>query len=731
MKKLITLFLMVLFMGLGYSQVTTLWEKSSATSTLPSWFSPSANTERGFGYGLVSGNHRLYIASRNGGSFIYIYDALTGDSVGTLSTAGISGGTFALNDIGVSNDGLIFVCNLTTNGSTSPFKVYKYTTEADSPVVAINYTTTSAARLGDKFTVTGSASDNSLTIWAAAGNTQEVYKFTTTDNGNTFNPSIINVSTVPTSVSTPSVGQIDSSFYFNANGINPKKFDANGNELGTVPGTVVATGSNAVRFLGKTLNDEYIATFAFGSGNENARIVKVPFGVLANSELLDTTSSLGSNNNGNGTGDIEFRKLNDFKYQLFVLSTNNGFGAYELNILPVTLPIAVAREDTNNDLIPDRLGDTVTIGGIVISPNYQTTNHSYYIWDGTAGITEFLAGTTSPVLNLGDSVFMQGVIGQFRGLTQIQPFNSSSILVYNSGNPTPAPVVLTMADYFQNPEAYEATLIGFVNVNKVSGTWPSNNSATLTITDGTDTLALRIDSDTDLDNNPEPTWPVDIIGLGSQFSSAPSVVNDGYQLLPRFYSTDILPAGTIPVELSSFAASISNGKVILSWSTVTEKNNRGFAIEKSVVGNEFEQIGFIEGNGTTTERHSYSFVDDNPGFGLVKYRLKQIDLNGRYSYSNIIEVDISAPIEFDLAQNYPNPFNPSTTIKYTIADAVNVSLVIYNALGEEVMTLVENQFTEPGIYNVIFDASGLSSGTYIYRLTAGDFVMTKKMLLVK
>lgn len=130
-----------------------------------------------------------------------------------------------------------------------------------------------------------------------------------------------------------------------------------------------------------------------------------------------------------------------------------------------------------------------------------------------------------------------------------------------------------MADYFQNPEAYKATLIGFVNVNKVSGTWPSNNSATLTITDGTDTFALRIDSDTDLDNNPEPTWLVDIIGLGSQFSSAPSVVNDGYHLLPRFYSTDILPAGTIPVELSSFAASISNGKVILSWSTVTEKNN--------------------------------------------------------------------------------------------------------------------------------------------------------------
>lgn len=91
---------------------------------------------------------------------------------------------------------------------------------------------------------------------------------------------------------------------------------------------------------------------------------------------------------------------------MFVLSTNNGFGAYKLNILPVALPIAFVREDTNNDLIPDRLADTVTIGGIVISPNYQTTNHSHYIWNGAAGITEYLAGITSPVLNLGGSVFI-------------------------------------------------------------------------------------------------------------------------------------------------------------------------------------------------------------------------------------------------------------------------------------------------------------------------------------
>lgn len=188
--------------------------------------------------------------------------------------------------------------------------------------------------------------------------------------------------------------------------------------------------------------------------------------------------------------------------------------------------------------------------------------------------------------------------------------------------------------------------------------------------------------------------------------------------------------GIIPVELVSFRAIINKGSVELNWTTATEVNNRGFEIERNVNG-KFEVIGFVNGHGTTTNRQSYSFIDNNPGTGIVQYRLKQVDFNGTYSYSNVVEVDLSTPNYFDLAQNYPNPFNPTTTIRYSIANAVNVSLVIYNTLGEEVMTLVNNQFTEPGVYNVVFDASNLASGTYIYRLTAGDFVMTKKMVLTK
>ena len=186
----------------------------------------------------------------------------------------------------------------------------------------------------------------------------------------------------------------------------------------------------------------------------------------------------------------------------------------------------------------------------------------------------------------------------------------------------------------------------------------------------------------------------------------------------------------LPVELTSFSASFISGDVHMKWTTATELNNRGFEIQRSD-GEDFVTIGFVKGSGTTTEPHSYSFVDAKVETGVYSYRLKQIDLNGEFTYSNIIEIDIAAPLTFALSQNYPNPFNPTTTINYEIAKPVNVSLVIYNMLGEQVQVLIDNQLSEPGVHSVNFDASNLASGTYIYRLQAGDFVQTKKMMLTK
>jgi hypothetical protein len=192
----------------------------------------------------------------------------------------------------------------------------------------------------------------------------------------------------------------------------------------------------------------------------------------------------------------------------------------------------------------------------------------------------------------------------------------------------------------------------------------------------------------------------------------------------------------IPVELASFTASVVDGNVVLNWITATELNNTGFEVQKgnhtstSLSVTEWESIGFVNGNGTSTEPHTYSFADESPVVRKSYYRLKQIDFDGSFEYSKIVEVDIILPIEFSLEQNYPNPFNPSTNIQYTISSKQNVQLLVYNVLGKEIATLV-NEEKPAGNYEVNFDASKLSSGVYFYQLQAGSFVETKKMILLK
>ncbi|MEO8210400.1 MAG: DUF4331 family protein [bacterium] len=190
----------------------------------------------------------------------------------------------------------------------------------------------------------------------------------------------------------------------------------------------------------------------------------------------------------------------------------------------------------------------------------------------------------------------------------------------------------------------------------------------------------------------------------------------------------------LPVELNSFSSSISGRNVTLNWVTNGEENNSGFEIEKLISANEWSKIGFVEGNGTTKSQMSYSFTDRRLGTGSYSYRLKQIDFNGNFKYYNLFnEVVIGVPTKFELVQNYPNPFNPVTKIDYSIPSNGQVSLVIYDALGKQVVTLVNNSL-EAGYYSVDFNASQLSSGVYYYKLDVSGqnkFSDTKKMLLVK
>jgi photosystem II stability/assembly factor-like uncharacterized protein len=190
----------------------------------------------------------------------------------------------------------------------------------------------------------------------------------------------------------------------------------------------------------------------------------------------------------------------------------------------------------------------------------------------------------------------------------------------------------------------------------------------------------------------------------------------------------------IPVELVSFSASTNENKISLRWETATEKNNSGFDIERSTDDETYAKIGHVQGKGTTTEKQSYAYLDQSTAGGKFYYRLKQIDYDGKFHYSNSIEVN-AIPTVYSLSQNYPNPFNPTTTIKFQIPKQERVVLEIYNALGERINTLVD-EIKDPGFYQLIWNGinnnnNAVSSGVYIYRIIAGDFVVSKKMMYMK
>ena len=188
----------------------------------------------------------------------------------------------------------------------------------------------------------------------------------------------------------------------------------------------------------------------------------------------------------------------------------------------------------------------------------------------------------------------------------------------------------------------------------------------------------------------------------------------------------------LPVELNSFSASVMGTKVNLRWMTETEVNNYGFEIHRLAVNdiNGWTKIGFVQGNGNSNSPKYYSFEDKNLISGKYSYRLKQIDTDGQFEYSKVIEVDLDAPMKYELSQNYPNPFNPVTTIQFSIPEAGEVKLVVYNLLGEQVAELI-NENKEAGVHTINFNAAELNSGLYIYKLTAGNFSDVKKLMVVK
>lgn len=231
-------------------------------------------------------------------------------------------------------------------------------------------------------------------------------------------------------------------------------------------------------------------------------------------------------------------------------------------------------------------------------------------------------------------------------------------------------------------------------------------------------------------------WVQEEIDLGSysgqsiklrfELGSDGSIHQDGWFL----DDIGIYTWGVVPVELTSFTASVSVNGAELRWITATETNNRGFEIQRSLNGAEWITAGYKPGTGTSAEQTEYTWTDNNAPEGTVFYRLLQYDYDGSMRIYGPVTAEISTVTEFSLGQNYPNPFNPVTTIRYSLAERGSVSLTVFDAQGSEVALLVSGA-RDAGRHEVQFDASSLPSGVYIYRLEAGTYRESRKLILLK
>jgi photosystem II stability/assembly factor-like uncharacterized protein len=366
--------------------------------------------------------------------------------------------------------------------------------------------------------------------------------------------------------------------------------------------------------------------------------------------------------------------------------------------------------------------------------------------NGASAIRELAISRTNPSIMYATSssqVFRSANGGaNFTNVTTGLPVRTiTSVYVH----PDNSDIAFLTFSGFGTSKVYKTTNLGASWIN-ISGNLP-------------DTPVNDIFIYTDDPANPNTYFAATDIGIfmtlndGGKWTEIDGLPNTVIMHLDYSPSNKMLRAGThgrgvyeafidflVPVELASFSALVYERDVILSWATASETNNAGFEVERKLKNMDWETIGYVDGKGTTTEIQSYSYKDNFNYVsynGRILYRLKQIDFDGSYEYSQQVYADVNfVPGEYSLLQNYPNPFNPATTIIYTVPLESEVRVIILNSLGQEIAELV-NEVNAPGFYNLSWNAEGYASGVYFYSINAKSlngqlsFQDTKKLLLVK
>ncbi len=386
---------------------------------------------------------------------------------------------------------------------------------------------------------------------------------------------------------------------------------------------------------------------------------------------------------------------------IVVESSSLNYTDYPSSNIGGSVTVDAVGEDVYTSLSSEQTSGTVYVSLLVNVSNATTSSGGDYFF----GLGSTGAGTLGGRLyiNKSGSNFAFG-ISKTTGTTSYTDFVYSFSTTY-----------LVIIKYIINSGASNDDVALFVLNSNIPGTEP------------TPTISQPTESSSD---------PSSISVVAIRQNSTTNVVNiDGIRVATSWSQAPL------PVELTSFTALTSNDEIRLNWKTSTEVNSYGFNVERASLQtspgqDSWKKIGFVEGHGNSNSEKQYDFIDKNVLSGnKYFYRLKEINTNGSFEYSEVVEADLSVPLEFILSQNYPNPFNPTTKIKYTIPaagtrNALSAQLKVYDILGNEIATLV-NEEKPAGTYEVEFGAKNLPSGMYFYKLTVGNNSQIKKMILLK
>jgi hypothetical protein len=352
------------------------------------------------------------------------------------------------------------------------------------------------------------------------------------------------------------------------------------------------------------------------------------------------------------------------------------------------------------------IDSTVVTKGIVTAVQYN----GFYIQEAEAEWSGVFCFYYSPPVARGDEVVVTGDVVEYYGMTEMN--NITDIVTLSSGN-TVSPIVIETGDLAGGcnvgSEAFEGVL---VKVIWVTCTQDINDYGEWYVDDGSG--ACQVD---------DPMLSYDpTVGQDFHYILGPVDFSfDEYAILPRD------PGGISPtaVELASFEATAGDGQVTLIWRTASEIDNHSFNIYRDEV-----KIASVPAFG---DAHDYIYVDRKVVNGQTySYQLSDVALDGSETIHPVVcsVTPTAVPTAYALHQNYPNPFNPSTDISYAIPAETHVTLKVYNLLGQEMATLVDDT-KSAGKHTVSWNASENASGVYFYRLETNDFSATKKMVYMK